>query len=479
MSPRLRAYVTFVILAAVGLLALCMPGDLERHWAHYVGWIAICVLAETMWLSTVSGEGTVTMASTAGLAAAMLWGLEPAMWIVAASTLIADLFILRKPWIRASFNAAQSAITIGAAVLAWSLLGGPLGGLETAQGLRQGEATAMRLVPAILALLSTYWVLNRALVAVAVAWSSGRGYLQVLREDWFYAERLLDDLAAFFLTPLMVISFQAVGYVGVVLFYIPLRMVNESTRRYLELRGTQQQLIHSARMAAKGEIAAEVGHELRNQLVAISGRAQMLQRDADREVYTNVRRHADIILEQSKRMEVMSKNLMDFSGREVKIERADINDLVRRSVEFVRSQNRFDGVEWDVRLTDGELYAQVDPGQIQQVLLNLFMNAADAMNEKAGRRKLIGVTTHLDERRRHLRVIVTDTGPGIAASVLPRIFDPHFTTKPDGHGFGLATSYRILENHHGTIEAESPHGSGATFMITLPLHAQGGWADAA
>jgi len=479
MSPRLRAYVAFVLVTAAGLLALGVPNELERYWAHYVGWIVICVLAETMWLSTASGEGTVTMASTAGVAAAMLWGLEPAMWIVAASTLAADLTILKKPWIRAAFNAAQSAITIGAAVFVWSLLGGPIGGLETAADLRQGEATAMRLVPPILALLATYWVLNRALVAVAVAWSSGRGYLQVLREDWFYAERLLDDLAAFFLSPLMVISFQAVGYVGVILFYIPLRMVNESTRRYLELRGTQQQLIHSARMAAKGEIAAEVGHELRNQLVAISGRAQMLQRDADRDVFTNVRRHADIILEQSKRMEVMSKNLMDFSGREVKIERADINELVRRSVEFVRAQNRFDGVEWDVRLTDGELFAQVDPGQIQQVLLNLFMNAADAMNDTAGRRKLIGVTTHLEERRRGLRLIVTDTGPGIAGSVLPRIFDPHFTTKPDGHGFGLSTSYRILENHHGTIEAESPPGHGATFVITLPLHAQGGWADAA
>jgi signal transduction histidine kinase len=478
-SPRLRAYVTLVGLVAIAMLVVCVPPDLELHWVHYVGWVLICVLAETMWLPVASGHGTVTMASTAGIAAAMLFGLEPAVWIAAASTLVADLTILKKSWVRASFNASQSAITIGLAMLAWSALGGPLGGLEGAEGLQQGEATAVRLVPPILALLATYWVFNRALVAVAVAWSSGRAYVEVLREDWFYAERLLDDLAAFFLSPLMVISFQAVGYMGVILFYIPLRMVNESTRRYLELRGAQMQLIRGERMAAKGEMAAEIGHELRNQLVAISGRAQMLRRDAEREVFTSVQRHADIILEQSKRMEVMSKNLMDFSGREVKMERADINELVRRSVEFVRSQNRFDSVEWDIRLTEGELFAQVDPGQIQQVLLNLFMNAADAMNEKAGRRKLIGVTSHLDDRRRNLRIVVTDTGPGIAGSVLPRIFDPHFTTKPDGHGFGLSTSYRIVENHKGTIEAESPPGHGATFILTLPLHAQEGWADAA
>jgi signal transduction histidine kinase len=460
------------------MLMVFHPGDLEANWVHYVTWIVICVLAETMWLPVASGHGTVTMASTAGVAAAMLWGFEPAMWISAASTLFADLLILRKPWVRAAFNAAQSTIAVGLAMLAWSLLGGPLGGLEGAVGLKQGEATAVKLVPPILGLLATYWAFNRALVAVAVAWSSGRRYVEVLREVWFYAERLLDDLAAFFLSPLMVVAFQAVGYMGVILFYIPLRMVNESTRRSLELRGAQMQLIRGERMAAKGEMAAEIGHELRNQLVAISGRAQMLRRDADRDVYTNVQRHADIILEQSKRMEVMSKNLMDFSGREVKMERVEVNELVNRSVEFVRSQNRFDGVEWDIRLTDGELHAQVDPGQIQQVLLNLFMNAADAMNERAGGRKLIGVTSHLDDRR-HLRIIVTDTGPGIAGSVLPRIFDPHFTTKPDGHGFGLSTSYRIIENHKGSIEVESPPGHGATFVLTLPLHPQEGWADAA
>lgn len=478
MSPRLKAYVTLVCATAVALLAVFHPTDFEGQWAHLVGWIIICVLAETMWLPVASGHGTVTMASTAGVAAAMLFGFGPAMWISAASTLIADLLILKKPWIRASFNAAQSTIAVGVAMLAWWALGGPLGGLEAAVGLQQGEATAVRLLPPILALLSTYWVLNRALVAVAVAWSSGRRYLEVLREDWFYAERLLDDLAAFFLSPLMVVAFQAVGYMGVILFYIPLRMVNESTRRYLELRGAQMQLIRGERMAAKGEMAAEIGHELRNQLVAISGRAQMLRRDADREVYANVGRHAEIILEQSRRMEVMSKNLMDFSGREVKMERTEVNELVRRSVEFVRSQNRFDGVEWDIRLAEGELYAQVDPGQIQQVLLNLFMNAADAMNEQAVGRKLIGVTSHLHERRR-LRIVVTDTGPGIAASVLPRIFDPHFTTKPDGHGFGLSTSYRIIETHKGSIEVESPPGHGATFVVTLPLHAQEGWAEAA
>jgi signal transduction histidine kinase len=93
-------------------------------------------------------------------------------------------------------------------------------------------------------------------------------------------------------------------------------------------------------MAAKGEMAAEIGHELRNQLVAIVGRAQLLIRDSEREQYGSVGRHSQIILEQARRVEAMSKGLMDFSRAELKVERVDLNALVQRSVEFVRPQNR-------------------------------------------------------------------------------------------------------------------------------------------
>src|SRR5206468_6280092 len=140
----------------------------------------------------------------------------------------------------------------------------------------------------------------------------------------------------FLLAPLAVISFGAIGYPGIVLFYAPLRITHESSRRFAELRDAHNLLIHSERMAAKGEMAAEIGHELRNQLVAISGRAQMLIRDSERQQYANVGRHSQIILEQAHRVEAMSKGLMDFSRAELNVERVDLNALVQRSVEFVR-----------------------------------------------------------------------------------------------------------------------------------------------
>jgi signal transduction histidine kinase len=167
---------------------------------------------------------------------------------------------------------------------------------------------------------------------------------------------------------------------------------------------------------------------------------------------------------------------MEFSNAEIRVERVDLNALIQRSVEFVRPQNRFDDVEWELRLAGGLPELRADPGQIQQVLINLFVNAADAMNENGGARKVLTVISEYQERGRQARVLVQDTGTGIAADVMPRIWEPHFTTKESGHGFGLSTSYRIVSNHGGKISAENRPQRGAQFTVTLPIHGPGSWA---
>ena len=474
MSHRLKLYLAAVGIAAVILLALSLPPELDRRWVHYAAWTLICFVSETLWLSTLSGGGTTSMASTSNLAALLLWGPSAAMWIVSISTLLANILLQKRPWERAVFNASQITITMWAAGYVTELLGVPALGLQGG-GLPGGANAWLGLVPAFLGMIVVYMFVNRALVSVAVAWSSDRPYWRVLREDWFFRERLSDDLALFLLSPLVVICFEVIRYVGLLLFYAPLRIIYESSQRYAELRSAQKMLIHSERMAAKGEMAAEIGHELRNQLVAISGRAQMLIRDAERQQFANVGRHSQIILEQAHRVEAMSKGLMDFSRAELKVERVDLNALVQRSVEFVRPQNRFDTVEWDLKLAAHLPELRADPGQLQQVLLNLFINSADAMHEQNVARRVITVRSECDDRRRQVRLIVGDSGPGIAAGLLAKVFEPHFTTKAEGHGFGLSTSYRIVTNHGGQIVAESEPGQGARFTITLALDGPGGW----
>jgi len=472
-SPKLKLYVGAVIVAALVLLSLYPPDVSGTRGFHFLAWMLICGLSDAMWLRSLSGDSTSSMGSTAGLATLMLWGLAPSMWIVAFSQLLTERVAQKKPWVRAIFNASQIAITMWASGLVFSLLGGPIDGLTSVD--LSSVSQALRLGPAILALFAVYIIVNRLLVSQAVAWSTERPLLKVLREDWFFADKLIADASAFLLSPLMVISYQAIEYYGVALFYAPLRMIHESTRRYNELQNAQEQVIHSERMAAKGEMAAEVGHELRNQLSAISGQAQMLLRDASKGVYENVQRRAEMVLEQSRRMEALSKGLMDFSRAELTIERVDLNALIQKSIEFVRTQNRFDGVEWDLKLAEPSCELRADPGQLQQVLLNLFLNAADAMNERPAARKAIAVSTLLDEKTRQVQVKVSDNGPGIPGSIERRIFEPHFTTKANGHGFGLSTSYRIITNHGGSMSVASPPGQGAVFTVSLPQNQGTGW----
>jgi signal transduction histidine kinase len=466
MSLRLRLFLIAVGAGAIALLALGPPPSLATLWIHYVLWTLICLVSESLWLT---GAGTASMASTVNLAALMIWGPAASMWIVAASTLLANVLLQKKPWVRALFNASQIVVTMWCTGVVMVALGAAPGGRSFDQ------ATLLSLALPFAASIVVYMVVNRMLVSVAVACSTERAYLRVLHEDWFYRAQLIHDLALFLLSLVVVICYDAIRYVGLVLFYSPLRIIYESHKRYAELRRAQNMLIYSERMAAKGEMAAEIGHELRNQLVAISGRAQMLTRDAERQQFANVSRHAQIILEQSKRMELMSKGLMDFSRAELKVERVDLAALVHRSVEFVRSQKRFDSIEWDLRLPAGVPELRADPGQLQQVLLNLFINAADAMAEAETPRRVITVSQGYDERARHVKVQVADSGPGIPASILPKVFEPHFTTKAEGHGFGLSTSYRIVTNHGGQISVDSGPGQGACFTVTLPLEGPGGW----
>jgi signal transduction histidine kinase len=479
MSWRLKAYVTATVVAAVAVLAIGWPHAFAQDWGHYVAWVVICLVSETMWSNTISGGATWSLSATAGLSSAVLWGAGAGLWISALSTLIADLFVLRKPLVRVAFNAAQIAVATAVGALLFQALGGrvalPGGGVPVnGSGSLLDRAHAASLMLPFVGLVVGYFVVNRAMVALAVAWSAGRGFRQVLIEDWLYMARIEVDAASFLLTPLMVISFTTVGYPGVLLFYAPLFMLFQSDRRYIELKKAEEVNLRNARFAAKGELAAGIGHELNNQLVAISARAQMLLKDAEKQTFENAPRHAQIIFDQSKRMGVLAKGLMDYTRSKVNVEPMDLNGMLTSTIDFVKSDKRFRGVEWEVQLDPELPQIRADAGQIQGVFINLFVNAADAMGAQETR-KSISVRTRLDPRTHVAEIDVQDTGPGIKREHLGRMFEFMFTTKPDGHGFGLSTSHRTIENHGGRITVESEPGLGARFHIALPLTGPGSW----
>ncbi|HTR97354.1 MAG TPA: ATP-binding protein [Candidatus Acidoferrales bacterium] len=476
MTLRLKAYVALTAAVATALLATHVSGAVEQRWPHILAWLVICLVSETMWSKSISGDATWSLAATAGLSSVALWGPEAGMWISGLSTIVADLFVQHKPAVRAAFNGSQIVITSWLSALVFAALGG-----RAALPIASGPATLDRalstsLVMPFAAMIVVYFGLNRAMVSLAVAWSSGtespRSWWRVLREDWLYMAKLEVDAASFLLVPLMVISFTAVGYPGVLLFYAPLFMLFQSDRRFNELQRAHEENVRMATMAVKGEIAASIGHDLNNALVGITGPAQLILRALGRKNYDDLERHTNKILEQSKVVAEFAKGLSDYTRKEVHVEPMDLNGLLMTTIEFIKGDKRFRAVEWEIELDPALPEFKADVGQIQSVFLNLFVNAADAMGTQQSRRA-IQVRTRLDSPGGSARVDIADSGPGIRPEHLPRMFEFMFTTKPKGHGFGLSNSQRAIANHGGQISVQSVPGEGAHFTILLPVRGRG------
>jgi signal transduction histidine kinase len=237
--------------------------------------------------------------------------------------------------------------------------------------------------------------------------------------------------------------------------------------RMEELRTTQQQqLIQAAKLAAIGELAASVAHELNNPLTVILGVSSMLRTEV--ESGTRIEAQLGVVNEQATRAGKIARSLLDFARkREVRHEPVTLNTLVPRALELLGAKLRRQMVQIETRLA-ADLPAMLgDADQLTQVLINLLGNAADAM-PNGGR--LVVATRHCQDTD-CVMLTVSDTGTGISEEQLPHIFDAFYTTKPEGQGTGLGLSVTagIVKNHSGTIEVESEPGRGTTMRVVLPL----------
>ena len=242
------------------------------------------------------------------------------------------------------------------------------------------------------------------------------------------------------------------------------------TKDITVIKRMERRLVSSERLSAMGEMAGEIGHELNNYLMAIGGRAELittaLARGNDPRSLDKVQRSARIIAEQVAEMRRLTDGLLDSARKETELQEFDLNALVTSTVDFVRPQNKFDRITFRLEMPPGEIRLEADPQQVRQVVLNLLSNGADACrDEDEGRGELRVGTFHEGDE---VGFSVTDDGQGIDAATRRRIFEPHFTTKPDGHGFGLAVCHRVVENHGGSIRVESQVGRGTTFTVRLP-----------
>jgi signal transduction histidine kinase len=244
-------------------------------------------------------------------------------------------------------------------------------------------------------------------------------------------------------------------------------LVNSLNLMLRSLVEKQEALIQSAKLATIGQVTAGLAHEVNNPLNNISLTAEVLLEELPREGQEATREMVGEILAQTERAREVVQNLLVFI-RMAKTTEPVVLDLVQiaeDSIGLLKNQIRLSQIRVATEFTGEPVLTRGFPSQIEQVLVNIMLNAIQAM--APGGSLTVRVLALAGEDKGVVEI--GDDGPGIDAEDKKRIFDPFFTTKSDGTGLGLSVSYSIIEKHEGTIALESEPGRGTTFRITLPL----------
>jgi signal transduction histidine kinase len=233
-------------------------------------------------------------------------------------------------------------------------------------------------------------------------------------------------------------------------------------------KNVERQMILLERMATRGEMAAEIAHELNNYLSIVLGNLELLQMQLDAGKIEKTDKKIESMKTGLDKITRFTDGLMMFSRPASKKEKFDLHTFLENELFFIKPQNRFDNVEFQCDFDPDLPPITADKSQIQQALLNLLNNAADALvsNEKD---KYITIKTRYLGDTDSVSMSIIDNGIGLNQDSKDRVFKQHFTTKERGHGFGLLAVKRVIKSHGGSVEADNNPGSGAIFTITFPI----------
>ena len=248
------------------------------------------------------------------------------------------------------------------------------------------------------------------------------------------------------------------------------QMASELELREKALKDTQVALVQSEKMAAFGQLGAGIAHEVKNPLAGILGLTQLCLLEEEKE--TTQFKNLSLIEKETKRCKTIIENLLKFSRQEkVAFDMLDVNRVALDTIAIINHQLGINQIKLLQELAPDLPPVYGNANQIQQVLLNLMINAQQAMAGKPGTMKL--ATSRLDMKM--IKIQVIDDGPGIPEDVQSKIFEPFFTTKPvgQGTGLGLSVSYGIVKTHKGDIDVQSEPGKGTVFTILLPTAEKG------
>lgn len=243
------------------------------------------------------------------------------------------------------------------------------------------------------------------------------------------------------------------------------------------LSSALRRAVDAERLAEIGAMTGGLAHEIKNPLSTIGLNAQLLAEDLDRAVpeqedRDRIHRRIDILLREIDRLRSILGDFLQFAGRiRLDPEPQDLRNVIDELVDFFLPQARRHNVQLRTALTPAEVIAQVDASLLKQALLNLMLNAVEAMAEPPATGEVTAreLIIRLTEEAGNAVIHVIDTGPGMDARTVERVFHPYFSTKRGGTGLGLPTARRIVQEHGGEMNVHSEPGRGTDFRISLPL----------
>jgi signal transduction histidine kinase/CheY-like chemotaxis protein len=485
--PRVLLFVAAVTACGVFVLARAVLAVQHAHFTiSFVPLVLLTIVSGRFAIKIPGRPARVSISEVFVFAALLLFGPAAATLTVALDGLCISCMQKDRRVYRTLFNVTEPAIATWFAGYVFFTI-------AQIPPLAQPHQGKPPLLLATIGMTLVFFVLNSGLTALAVSLENGGSAWSLWRRHGlqlainYYAAASLAALAAENGSGL---DFQVVGLVVplLILSYVAYKEassrleeakhhVEETERLYEEARQRDDMLRQAQKLEAIGRLAGGVAHDFNNVLTAISGYGELVldQCDADDP------RHADVeeILKAAGRAASLTRQLLAFSRRQVIVPQVlAVERIVAGTEQMLR---RLIGEDIRLTRTTGAAVGLVraDPGQIEQVLLNLAVNARDAM-PNGGSLEIALAASTVDEAfaSRHpplkagayVRLSMTDTGCGMTEEVRAHIFEPFFTTKPEalGTGLGLATVYGIVEQSGGAIEVDTEEGRGTTFHLYLP-----------
>jgi two-component system NtrC family sensor kinase len=258
-------------------------------------------------------------------------------------------------------------------------------------------------------------------------------------------------------------SNDEIGELGNI-FNFMVRSIRERDTKIKEF--AQAKMAEAERLAMIGQLAAGVAHEINNPLTGIILYCDIVLKSMPEDDVK--RKSLEKIYHEAMRCKSIVKGLLDFARhKKPETKEASVNQTLETTLSLVKNQPLFHNINLKNDLDQSLPLIKIDAGQIQQVFMNIIMNAVEAMDGKGD----LSIKSQLSEDEKYIEISFTDTGPGIKSEHLKRIFEPFFTTKDASHGgvgIGLAISYRIIRNHNGRVDVTSEMRKGTTFTIKLP-----------